>query len=104
MGVGEGNGQLNRVRHVEIYGSCVRGCSSPETTYYFLSFVLVVDVWGYYLLVCVVGFWYVEGIEAEGCQIVGEVGKSWVIVLLNFWLAVVIYGFLHHFDSGGGPR
>ena len=94
---------MNGVRRVKVYGSCVRGCSSPETTYYFLSFVLVVYVWGYYLLVCVVSFWYVEWVEAEGCWIVGEVGKSQVIVLLNFWFVVVVYGFFHHFNSGGSP-
>ena len=40
----------------------------------------------------------------KGCGVVGEVGKSGVIVMFDLWLVFIVNGFFHHFDSGGSSR
>ncbi len=89
---------------MEVYQTGIRGCSSFKATYHFLPLVSVIDVWGNYLFIGVVGFWYVQGVEAKGHQIVGEIREPGVVIVLNFWFTVVIDRFLHHFNSGGGSR
>jgi len=99
--VGEWDGELDWVWHVNVYWSRVGRCPSLHATNYFLVSVVIVDVRCYYLFVGVVGAGNIYGVEAERRWVIGEVGETGVIVVFDFWLSVVVNGFLHHFDSGG---
>ena len=80
----------------------VWGCVSLHTTDDFLTVIAIVNIRCEHLFVVVVALWDVEGVKSEGRGIVGEIRESRVVVFVDFRLAVVVDGFFHHFDSGGG--
>jgi len=87
---------------VDVDWGCVWWGSFLHTTYYLLAVILVVDVGGHYFLVCVVVAGNVKRIEAEGGRVVGEIGKSRVVIFFDFRFSMVVDGFFYHFNTGGG--
>src|SRR6266702_2646476 len=43
----------------------------------------------------------VQGVETERCRVVGEIGKSGVVVVLDFRLSMIIDGFFDCFEACG---
>ena|SRR6266702_5463091 len=77
------------------------GCGSPlHASDDLLSFVAIVNVWRNYFFICVIVAGDEEGVETEGGGFVGEVGESWVLVVVNVGLPIIVNRLLYFFDSG----
>ncbi len=102
LGIREWDGQLYGVWCVDVDRSVVWCGSLLYAAHYFLTFVAVIDVWCYYLFVSVIRVGDVEWVELEGSRVVGEVGETWVFVVVYLGFSVIVYSFFYLFNSGGG--